>query len=55
MLRAKLWNTSVPRVEIDQRVRDARLCLGQIERLLVPRADVTASWLNPPRAIAEIW
>jgi hypothetical protein len=41
-----LWNTSVPRVEIDHRVRDARLRLERIERLLVPRAAVTNFWLR---------
>jgi len=46
MLKAILWNKSVPRVEIDQRARDARLRLEQIERRLVSRAAVTASWLR---------
>jgi hypothetical protein len=46
MPRANLWNKSVPRVELDQRARDARLRLERIERLLVPRAAVTASWLR---------
>jgi hypothetical protein len=46
MLRAKLWNTSVPRVEIDYLARDARLRLERIERLLVPRAAVTSFWLR---------
>ena len=38
MLKVILCNKSVPRVEIDQRVRDARLQLEQIKRLLVPHA-----------------
>jgi hypothetical protein len=38
MLRAKLWNKSVSRVELDQRARDARLRLERIERQLLPRA-----------------
>ena len=46
MLKAILCTKSVPRVEIDQRVRDARLRLEQIERLLVPRAATTASRLR---------
>ena len=46
MWKAFLCNKSVPRAEIDQRARDARLRLEQIERLLVPRAAVTASWLR---------
>jgi hypothetical protein len=46
MWKAILWNKSVPRAAIDQRARDARLRLEQIERLLVPRAAVTASWLR---------
>ena len=41
MLRAKLWNESVPRVELDERAREARLRLGRIERQLLPRAAVT--------------
>jgi hypothetical protein len=41
MLRAKLWNESVPRVELDQRAREARLRLERIERQLLPRAAVT--------------
>jgi hypothetical protein len=45
-MRANLWNKCVPRVELDQRARDARLRLERIERLLVPRAAVTASWLR---------
>lgn len=43
MLKVDLWNKSVPRVELDQRARDARLRLERIGRLLVPRAAVTAS------------
>jgi hypothetical protein len=46
MLKAILGNKSVPRVGIDQRVRDARLRLERIERLLVPRAAMTASRLR---------
>jgi hypothetical protein len=46
MWQAFLCNKSVPRAEIDQRARDARLRLEQIERLLVPRAAVIASWLR---------
>jgi hypothetical protein len=45
-MRANLWNKSVSRVGIDQRVRDARLRLERIERLLVLRAAVTDSWLR---------
>ena len=46
MPRANLWNNSVPRVELDQRARDARRRLEQIERRLAPRAAVTASRLR---------
>jgi hypothetical protein len=45
MLRIDMWNKSVPRVELDQRSRDARLRLEQLERLLAPRAAVARSWL----------
>jgi hypothetical protein len=46
MLRAKLWNKSVPRVELDQRARATRLRLERIERQLVPRAASTHSSLR---------
>ena len=46
MLKAILCNKSVSRVEIDQRARDARLRLEQMERLLVSRADFTSSSLT---------
>jgi hypothetical protein len=36
MSRKNLWNKSVPRIELDQRARDARVRLDQIERLAVP-------------------
>jgi hypothetical protein len=49
MQKAILGSKSVPRVEIDQRARDARLRLEQIERLFVPRAVVTVSRLRPVR------
>jgi len=42
---ANLWNRSVPRVELDQRAREARLRLEQLERL-VPRTFATGSWLR---------
>jgi hypothetical protein len=43
MPRKNLWNVNVPRVELDQRVRDARL---RLERLLVPHAAVSNSWFR---------
>jgi hypothetical protein len=43
MLRAELWNKNAPRVELDQRARDARLRLERIGRQLVPRAASTRS------------
>jgi hypothetical protein len=46
MLKAILCNRSASRVEIDQRARDARLRLEQIERLLASRAALTASSLS---------
>jgi len=46
MLKANLWN-GLPKVELDQRARDGRLRLEQIERLLVvPRAAVMHSRLR---------
>ena len=49
MLKAILCNKSVSRVEIDQLARDARLRLERIERRLLSRAAVTASWLRRVR------
>jgi hypothetical protein len=40
MPRTNVWNRSVPRVELDQRSREARLRLEQIERLLTSLAAV---------------
>jgi hypothetical protein len=45
MPRTNLWTQSVPRVELDQRSREARLRLERIERLLIPRTTVTHSRL----------
>ena len=42
---ANLLNRSVSRVELDQRAREARLRLEQVERL-VSRAAATGSWLR---------
>jgi hypothetical protein len=41
MLKAYLWSKSVPRVEFDQRSREARLRIERIERLFVSRIAVT--------------
>ena len=50
MPRTNAWSQSVPRVELDQRSREARLRLEQgIERLLLPRDIVKESW--PRRAL----
>lgn len=46
MPRANLWTKNVPRAELDQRARDARLRLEQLELLLVPSAAATDSWLR---------
>jgi hypothetical protein len=46
---ANLLSKSVPRVDIDQRSREARLRIERIERLLVPRAAVTHSRLRSVR------
>jgi hypothetical protein len=40
MARTHLWNRSVPRVDLEQRSRDARLRLERLERLLISRAAV---------------
>lgn len=46
MIRTNLWSKSVPRVELDQRSRAARLRLERIDRLLIPTAAVTQSPLR---------
>jgi hypothetical protein len=46
MPNANLWDRSVPRVELDQRAREARLRLERLERLLVPRVAVNGLWLR---------
>jgi hypothetical protein len=46
MPRINLWSQSVPRVELDQRSREARLQLERIERLPLSRIAVTESWLR---------
>ena len=38
MSRIEFWSWSSPRAELDQRSREARLRLEQLERLLVSRA-----------------
>jgi hypothetical protein len=40
MPKDNFWSKSVPRVELDQRSREARLRLERIELLLAPRAAV---------------
>jgi hypothetical protein len=49
-MKTNLLSKSVPRVEIDQRSREARLRIERIERLLLPRAAVTHSQLRSLRA-----
>ena len=46
MTRIDLWSQSVPRVELDQRSREARLRLEQIERLLLWPAAARQSRLR---------
>jgi hypothetical protein len=46
MMKTILWSKSVPRVELDQRSRAARLRLERIDRLLLPPAAVTQSRLR---------
>jgi hypothetical protein len=46
MPRTNLWGQSVPRVELDQRSREARLQFERIDRLFILRATVTHSRLR---------
>jgi hypothetical protein len=43
MPRINLWSQSLPRIELDQRSREARLRLERIERLLIPHVVVRPS------------
>ena len=45
MPKANLWTKSVPKVELDQRARDGRLQLEQIETRVYFRGD--AAFANP--------
>jgi len=46
MLKVEVWNKSVPRVELDQRARDARLQIERMERLLAPRTAMSTPWFR---------
>ena len=46
MLKVAVWTKTVPRVELDQRARDACLRLERIEGQLVPPATATDSWFR---------
>jgi hypothetical protein len=46
MPRIQIWSQSVPRVELDQRSREARRRLEQMEKLLLWRAAVRQSRLR---------
>jgi hypothetical protein len=41
-----LLSASAPKIEVDQRSREARLRLAQVEGLLVPWVPPTRSWLR---------
>lgn len=46
MSRTNFWSSCVPRVELDQRSRDARLRIEQLERLHLPHARAMPSRLR---------
>jgi hypothetical protein len=46
MPRTNLWTQSVPRIELDQRSREARLRFERIDRLFILRETVTHSGLR---------
>ena len=55
MLKVAVWNKSVPRVELDQRVRDARLQLERMEQLLVPRAAAPRPMVQADSLSLRLW
>jgi hypothetical protein len=42
-----LLRKNVPRAELDERAREARVRLERLERLLVPRVEEQSLWLRP--------
>jgi hypothetical protein len=46
MLRTNLWRKTVPRVELDQRSREARLRLERIERQFLPCGAYLVAYLD---------
>jgi hypothetical protein len=42
-----LLHKNVPRAELDERAREARVRLERLERLLVPRVEAPSFWLQP--------
>src|SRR5580704_19631105 len=42
-----LLDKNVPRAELDERAREARVRLERLERLLVPRVEEQSLWLRP--------
>jgi hypothetical protein len=51
-MRTNLWSKSVPRVELDQRSREARLRLEQLERLLVSHAALRRNRRRRPLSLS---
>ena len=43
----KLLHKDLPRAELDDRAREARVRLERLERLLVPRVETPTFWLRP--------
>ena len=54
MLRGNFPMRNVPRVELDQRARDARLRLERAERLLMPRPAARQAWLRWLICISDV-
>jgi hypothetical protein len=47
MAKTNLLHKNVPRAELDERAREARVRLERLERLLVPRVEAPTFWLQP--------
>ena len=54
MLKGNFPMRNVPRVELDQRAREARLRLERVERLLVPHPAARYQWLRWLICILEV-
>src|SRR5262249_39109012 len=54
MAKQNLLPKNVPRAELDQRAREARIRIERLERLLVPRVEAPNFWQKPLVRLATL-